>query len=82
MIKSLTRHGNSWALVIDKPILDLLKINPEQPVQLSTNGQRLTIEAAPAEDDATAKAAHRDQVNAASERIHKRHAGAFRKLAE
>ena len=75
MIKSLTRHGNSWALVIDKPILDLLKINPEQPVQLSTNGQRLTIEAAPAEDeDARFKAAH--------EAVIKRHAKAFKKLAE
>ncbi|MDK2970312.1 MAG: antitoxin MazE [Candidatus Sumerlaeota bacterium] len=29
MQKKLVRHGNSWALVIDKPILDLLKIDPE-----------------------------------------------------
>ena len=26
MIKTLTKHGNSYALVIDKPILDLLNI--------------------------------------------------------
>jgi hypothetical protein len=26
MVKTLTKHGNSLALVIDKPILDLLKI--------------------------------------------------------
>ena len=24
MIKTLTRHGNSYALIIDRPILDLL----------------------------------------------------------
>ena len=76
MIKKLTRHGNSWALVIDKPILDLLKLDPEAPVQLSTNGQRLVVEAAALENNHTAK------VKAASERIHKRHAGAFKKLAE
>ena len=29
MIKNLVKHGNSWALVIDRPILDLLKIDPE-----------------------------------------------------
>ena len=29
MIKKLTKHGNSWALIIDKPVLDLLNINPE-----------------------------------------------------
>lgn len=83
MIKSLTRHGNSWALVIDKPILDLLKIDPERPVQLSTNGQRLVVEAAPTEDeDAETDADHLSKVRAASERAHKRHAGAFKKLAE
>jgi len=27
MAKTLTRHGNSLALVIDKPILELLKID-------------------------------------------------------
>ena len=29
MVKKLTKHGNSLALVIDRPILDLLKIDPE-----------------------------------------------------
>ena len=28
MIKNLVKHGNSWAVVIDRPILDLLKIAP------------------------------------------------------
>jgi hypothetical protein len=30
MIKKLTQHGNSLALVIDRPILDLLKIDPKR----------------------------------------------------
>ena len=43
MIKKLTRHGNSMALVIDKPILELLKISPDTPLEISTDGRRLII---------------------------------------
>ena len=43
MVKKLTRHGNSLALVIDRPILDLLKIDPETPLDVSTDGKQLII---------------------------------------
>lgn len=43
MQKTLTRHGNSFALVIDKPILELLNIEPETPLEISTDGKVLTI---------------------------------------
>lgn len=43
MLKRLTRHGNSYALVIDKPILDLLNMDPEGPVEISTDGRTLVI---------------------------------------
>jgi len=43
MIKKLTKHGNSWALVIDKPILELLKIDPELPLEVTTDGQTLIV---------------------------------------
>ncbi len=43
MIKKLTKHGNSLALVIDRPILDLLKIDPETPLDVSTDGKRLIV---------------------------------------
>ncbi len=43
MIKKLTKHGNSYALVIDKPVLELLKIDPEAPLELSTDGQTLIV---------------------------------------
>ncbi len=33
MIKKLTRHGNSMALVIDKPILELLHIERDTPLE-------------------------------------------------
>lgn len=43
MIKKLTRHGNSLALVIDKPILEILNISPDTPLHISTDGRSLTI---------------------------------------
>lgn len=43
MVKTLTKHGNSYALVIDKPILELLKITPETPLEITTNGQTLVL---------------------------------------
>ncbi len=43
MIKKLTRHGNSLALVIDKPILELLNISADTPLQITTDGRSLTI---------------------------------------
>jgi antitoxin MazE len=36
MVKKLTKHGNTLALVIDRPILDLLNIDPETPFEVST----------------------------------------------
>ena len=43
MIKRLTNHGNSLALVIDRPVLDLLKIDGDTPLEVSTDGQVLII---------------------------------------
>lgn len=34
MRKTFQKHGNSLALVIDKPILDLLKIDQSTPVEI------------------------------------------------
>ena len=43
MIKKLSKHGNSLALVIDRPILDLLGIDEDTPLEVSTDGQSLVI---------------------------------------
>ena len=34
MKKTFQKHGNSLALVIDKPILDLLKVDQNTPVEI------------------------------------------------
>ncbi len=75
MIKNLVKHGNSWALVIDKPILDLLKIDPESPLEISTNGQTLQISQAVID-------AKKAKVQAASSKVNTRYKNAFKKLAE
>ncbi len=43
MIKRLTKHGNSLALVIDKGALDLLEIDAETPLRITTDGRCLII---------------------------------------
>ena len=42
-MKRLTKHGNSLALVIEKPILDLLKMDADTPLEISTDGDVLVV---------------------------------------
>lgn len=73
MVKTLTKHGNSYALVIDKPILDLLKIRPDSPLEVTTDGKVLTI--APA----TGRAA---RVARSLSKVNTKHGRALKRLAE
>lgn len=43
MIKRLTRHGNSLALVIDRGVLDLLEIGADTPLSITTDGRCLVV---------------------------------------
>ena len=51
MVKTLTRHGNSLALVLDKPILELLNIDGDTPLHISTDGRSLVISPVPDEKE-------------------------------
>jgi antitoxin MazE len=75
MIKTLTKHGNSYALVIDKPILELLRVSPETPFEIMTDGQTLVLTPVrdPAEDE---------KFREALEMVHKRFGRAMKRLAE
>jgi antitoxin component of MazEF toxin-antitoxin module len=75
MIKNLVKHGNSWAVVIDRPILDLLKIDPESEIELTTDGQSIRI-------TPVAPGSGKSKVRAASAKVNSKHSKAFRKLAE
>ena len=76
MVKMFTQHGNSWALIIDRPILDLLNVNPENtPVQISTDGNRLIV--SPVRD-----VARRGKFDAAVAKANKKYARMFKRLSE
>ena len=49
MFKKLTRHGNSLALIIDRPVLELLNIDKETPLEISTDGRSLIV--SPVQDE-------------------------------
>ena len=75
MIKGFVKHGNSWAVVIDRPILDLLKIDPESQIELTTDGRSIQI--TPIGHDARAV-----DVRKARAKVNAKHQKAFKKLAE
>ena len=75
MTTKLTRHGNDWALVIDQPMLDLLKIDPETPLEITIDERVLTITPEADADRATRFATALEQTN-------RRYGQALRKLAE
>ena len=43
MIKKLQNHGNSKALVIDKPIMEALGIDTDSELQVTVSGNSLII---------------------------------------
>ena len=75
MIKTLTKSGNSHALVLDRAILELIHIDPEQPVEISTNGTQLIIE--PVKDAARIRK-FREKLAA----VNARHGKTLKRLAE
>ena len=75
MLKNLTKHGNSYALVIDKPILELLRVTPETPFEILTDGQCLVL--SPVRDTTQEK-----EFQDALAMVHKRFGRAMKRLAE
>jgi len=75
MVKNLIKHGNSYAMIIDKPILDLLRINPDTPLEITTNGRSILV--SPVRD-----AEHEAKLRDALEAINAEHGSDLRRLAE
>ena len=75
MIKKLTTHGNSLALIIEKPILELLHIKQQTPLEITTDGQSIII--SPVGSSAREKA-----FQSALIKVNERHAKTLKKLAE
>jgi len=75
MIKKLTRHGNSMALVIDRSIMDLLRIDDDTPLEISTDGDALIV--APVRDEERAT-----RFREALEKVNRKYGRALKRLAE
>jgi len=75
MIKRLTAHGNSAALIIDKPILELLKIGLDTPLEVTTDGKNLIISPAPDKNRGR-------KFKTALAKVNARHGKVLKKLAE
>lgn len=75
MVKKLVSHGNSAALIIDKPILELLNVGMETLLEVTTDGRSLII--SPVEDPRREK-----RVRTALRKINRVHAKTLKKLAE
>ncbi len=73
--KRLTKHGNSLALVIDRPILDLLGIREDTPISLRTDGRCLILTPVTQGD-------RRARVKKAMAKVHGKYAKALKRLAE
>jgi antitoxin component of MazEF toxin-antitoxin module len=75
MIKTLTRTGNSLALVIDKAILEATGITADSQLEVSTDGDVIVISPV-----RTRKRTAR--IRKVLEDLDRKHAGAFKRLAE
>ncbi|MBU0551602.1 AbrB/MazE/SpoVT family DNA-binding domain-containing protein [Myxococcota bacterium] len=74
MVKNLTTIGNSLGLIIDKPILELLKIDRDTELEISTDGDRLIIQ--------PKRLSRRERLRASAERLMDAHDETFRDLAK
>ena len=75
MIKKLVSHGNSAALIIDKPILDLLNVDMDTPLEVTTDGKNLII--SPIETATKMK-----KFKFALDKVNRLHGKTLRRLAE
>lgn len=76
MTKRLTRVGNSQALMIDKPIMELLGITMETELEITTDGRALHIV------PRLTGSERRQRVKAAIGQVMTKHKKTFEKLAK
>jgi antitoxin MazE len=75
MRKTLTKHGDSLALVTDKPMLELLKVDAGTPLEITTDGDALIVQ--PIRDGQ-----RQERLDATLERLNRRLAPALKELAD
>lgn len=80
MVKKLSKFGNSMALIIDKPILQLLNIESDTELELKIVGGGLLI--SPAKGHKKTKISKNKKVQDAFEKITEKYDEALKKLAK
>jgi antitoxin component of MazEF toxin-antitoxin module len=75
MTKKLIHHGNSAALVLDKAILDLLKVKMDTPLEVTTDGKNIIISPQNVEGA-------EGKLLEALERINQKHGSVLKRLGE
>jgi len=75
MVKRLIQHGNSVALVIDKPILELLNVTFDTPFEITTDGRNLILSP---QSEGNAEIDDMDSL----EKINKKYSNALRRLGK
>ena len=74
MTKKLVQHGNSAALILDKPILELLNVTMDTPLDITTDGRSLVISPATSHSEG--------EFRMSLDRINERFAPTLKRLAE
>jgi len=75
MVKRLTKHGNSLALVIDRGVLNLLDIDVDTPLTITTDGTCLIV--TPARNQGRQR-----RFRKALEDVNRRYGRALKRLAD
>jgi antitoxin component of MazEF toxin-antitoxin module len=83
MIKKTIQHGNSSAIVIDKPILKVLNIKPDTELKISTDGTSIIITPVDAlPQHKMEKVSDNEKVQKAFERVMREYSAALKKLSK
>jgi antitoxin component of MazEF toxin-antitoxin module len=82
MIKKLIRHGNSTALILDKPLLKILNIAHDTPLKIQTDGRSIIVTPVHEDEKVIKSISDNDAVQKAFEEIMRTYAPALKKLSE
>ncbi len=76
MVKTIRQIGNSYGIIIERPILDLLDIDPNTQLSVTTEGGALVLR------PIRTRAEHKKRVREASARVGKIHEKSLKDLAD
>lgn len=75
IVKTLSRVGNSLALVLDKGVLEILDIKAKTPLKITTDGERLFV-------TPIKELKMEETIKASYDRFNKRYKKVFKKLSQ